>query len=307
MQTPLPSNTASDTTDPLPTAMQVYQSQLEDYELLLSFMRGEVGSITEFANTLLKPRTFSPLSEENEAGQLALQALMKDSDYLAACRAKNVSPHYLIVTLEDSIYRYQTSNRENQDNVTLELDETENLPELKSRIEKTVRLMAGQIRYDRLVALPRMATFYGMSPWDPTNAVAHQTSIYTLEEKISSYRLRLEDEFSMLDLSSGFLEKARSVSLPQSPSESSDIETNNQLIIDAIRHTIQAFLPDETSLLTHLANDILSSTMLERIRAQPTVYLEKILQTPEARKLEGLLLSALDWYGATPGKRPLLI
>jgi hypothetical protein len=302
MHTPLPTNTASDTTDPLPTAMQVYQSQLEDYELLLSFMRGEVGSITQFANTLLKPRTFSPLSEENEAGQLALQELMKDSDYLAACRAKNVSPHYLIVTLEDSIYRYQTSNRENQDKVTLELDETGNLPVLKSRIEKTVRLMAGQIRYDRLVALPRMATFYGMSPWDPTNAVAHQTSIYTLEEKISSYRLRLEDEFSMLDLSSGFLEKARSVSLPESPSENSDSEINNQLIVDAIRQTIQAFLPDETSLLTHLANDILSSTMLERIRAQPTVYLEKILQTPEARKLEGLLLSALDWYGATPGE-----
>jgi len=136
MQTTLPSNTANDTIDPFPNAMQAYQSQLEDYELLLSFMRGEVGSITEFANTLLKPRTFSPLSQENEAGQLALQELMKDSDYLALCRAKNVSPHYLTVTLEDRTYHYQTSNRGNQCIETLELNETGKLPELKSRIEK---------------------------------------------------------------------------------------------------------------------------------------------------------------------------
>jgi len=106
----------------------------------------------------------------------------------------------------------------------------------------------------------------------------------------------------MLDLSSGLLEKVRSVSLQQFPSESSQVEMNSQFIIGVIKHTIQAFLPGETSLLTHLANDILSSTTLERIRAQPTVYLERILQSPEARKLEALLLSALDWYGANPGE-----
>lgn len=304
MQTTHSNNGSTNTANTLPTAAQVYQSQLEDYELLLSFLRTEVGSLTRFAETLLKPSTYSPLDQQNQMGQLALQALMKDSDYRELCTKKNVSPHYLIVTARDGTWFYETSNRDLHDKTTLELTGSEKWQDLKIRIEKAARLMGGQIRYDRLVSLPRIATFYGVAPWDPTDTNQHQSAINAVEEKIASYRLKLEDDVNIFDLRRPLTEKDRRVfQSVQTVLPADTQELHSRIIRADIIAALKKFLPEKnTSPFTHLANDILSSASTEQVRATPSVYLQKILQSPEAERLVTVLLSAMDWYGGKTGE-----
>lgn len=305
--TPLTS-TSTETSNSATATAQIYQSQLDDYELLLSFLRAEVGSISHFAQTLLRPRTLSPLDQENEAGQTALQDLMKDNEYQALCRSKNVSPHYLIVTAINGTYVYETSNRDDQNKVALALTGSEKWTELKARIEKAAKLLSGQIRYDRLISLPRMATFYGLAPWDPTNTTEHQAAINALEEKIASYRLKLEDDFNIVDLKRPPSEKDRKVfkavqAASSDPSSVTMQKVQEQIIGAETIEAIRAFLPEAgISPFTHLANDILMSATVEQIRTTPTVFLEKILQNPEAERLATSLLSTLNWYGGTTGE-----
>ncbi|MCE6975964.1 hypothetical protein EI534_00660 [Pseudomonas frederiksbergensis] len=287
-----------------PTTAQVHHGQLQDYELLLSVLRGEVESLSRFSQTLLRPRSFSPLNLENETGQEALQQLLVDPDYVALCRKNNVSPHYLIVTLKEGAFVYETSDRESANKIELTLAGNENWQVLRTRIEKAATLLGGQIRYDRLISAPRLATFYGMAPWDPANTVTHQAAIDFLEEKIASYELGLEEDFNLLDL-----KPAQTVEVRQASSQgvlpvATQDELHEEFTTNTIRMTIQAFLPDGvTSPLTYLGNDILMSATPERVQARPTVFLQKILQSPEAEKLGDLLLAAMKWYGGKPGEQ----
>ncbi|UVL00170.1 deaminase domain-containing protein [Pseudomonas sp. B21-048] len=298
----MPSNGASSAQSTLsPTTVQVHQGQLQDYELLLSTLSGEVGSLDHFSETLLRPRTFSPLDQENETGQGALQQLLEDPDYRALCQNNNVSPHYLIVTLKDGAFVYETSNREGANKTELTLTGNENWQALRTRIEKAATLLGGQIRYDRLVSAPRIATFYGMAPWDPTNTIKHQAAIDFLEEKIASYELGLEEDFNLLDLKPAQTVEVRQVSQGVMTVAAQD-ELRAQFMTGEIKNAIQTFLPDGASPLTYLAKDILVSATSERVRAQPTVFLKKILQSAEANKLGDLLLSTMDWYGGKQGE-----
>ncbi|EJM70689.1 hypothetical protein PMI30_00636 [Pseudomonas sp. GM50] len=302
------SSASADIQDASPSATQVYQSQLEDYELLLSFMRAEIGSISQFRQTLLKPRTFSPLDQENETGQEALQQLLKTTDYLVLCKKHKVSPYYLMVTLRDGAYVYETSNRGSEKKVILPIRGHASLQVLTTRIEKSATLMGGEIRYDRLVSLPGIATFYGIAPWDPADTAAHKAATDTVEERIASYRLGLEDDFNILDLRRRPTEKDRAVIrtvLPASsaPSQVDRQKLQAQLIAREIVDAAIKFLPQtNTSLLTYLAQDVLPSATIEQVRATPTVYLQKILQGPEAKKLATILLSVMDWYGGETGE-----
>ena len=308
MQTTLSNSTSSDTTNSSPTAAQVYQSQREDYELLLSSLRTEVSSLADFTQTLLLPRTYSPLDQKNQVGQLALQALMQDSDYKALCKDKNASPQYLIVTAKDGTYVYETSNRDGQSKVDLALTAPGKWQELKNGIEKAAKLLGGQVRYDRLVSLPRVAKFYGLAPWDPTDTAEHHAAINTLEEKIAGHRLKLEDDFNIVDLKRPPTEKDRKVfnavrAASSDPSSVNMQKVQEQIIGTETIETIRKFLPEAgTSPFTHLANDILLSATVEQIRATPTVYLQKILQNPEAEKLVTSLLSTMNWYGGKTGE-----
>jgi hypothetical protein len=302
------SSASTDIQDASPSATQVYQSQLEDYELLLSFMRAEIGSISQFRQTLLKPRTFSPLDQENETGQEALQQLLKTTDYLELCKKHKVSPHYLMVTLRDGAYAYETSNRGSEKKVILPIRGHASLQVLTTRIEKSATLMGGEIRYDRLVSLPGIATFYGIAPWDPADTAAHKAATDTVEERIASYRLGLEDDFNILDLRRRPTEKDRAVirtdlSASSDPSQVDRQKLQAQLIAGEIVDAVIKFLPqNSTSLLTYLAQDVLPSVTIEQVRATPTVYLQKILQGPEAEKLATILLSVMDWYGGETGE-----
>ena len=286
-----------------PTTAQVHRGQLQDYELLLSILRDVEGSLSRFSNILLRPRFFSPLDHENETGQEALQQLLVDPDYRALCRKNNVSPHYLIVTLKEGVFVYETSNREGANKTELSLTGNENWQALRTRIEKAATLLGGQIRYDRLISAPRFATCYGLHPWDLANTAKHQAAIDTLEEKIAGFQLGLEDDFNILDLKPILKKEDLQVSLQGVLAAEPHDELQEQFITGEIKRVIQSFLPEGiTSPLTHLASDILASATPEKVAAQPTVFLQKILQSPEAEKLGTVLLATMEWYGGKMGE-----
>lgn len=291
-----------------PSAAQVHQSQLEDYEQLLSFMRGDSGSISRFRQTLRKPGRFSPLDQENQTGQQAMQELQKTSEYLKLCNKHKVSPQLLMVTLKDGAYVYESSNSGSDKKIILPVSGLPNTQAIKDRIERSAALMGGQIRHDQLISLAGIATFYGITPWDPTDAVAHEAAIHTVEDRIAGYRLGLEDDFNVLDLLRRPSEKDRKViqTVRSSSADPSQVDRHALLALvigGQIVDTVSACVPrSDISALTHLARDILPSATTAQVRAMPAVYLQKILQSPEAEKLATTLLSVMEWYGGKPGE-----
>lgn len=302
MQTITSSETVSASHLSLPSAAQLHTSQLEDYELMLSAMRQTGLSTTDPLQELIAIRFLSPLYQASEDGFIALWQLQRDNDYQTLCKELQTRLGYLIVTLKDGNYVYETSDRARK-KVTLALTGNAKWQALKTRIEHAATLLGGQIRSDRHVNLARMCGFYGIAPWNPQSAQENKATVNVLQEKIASHHLRLEDDFDILDLRREPTEADRAAfqaarQLSPNPAQLNTQELHANIIRAEIIEAVKRFLPEEnTSPLTHLAQEILSAATTEQIRATPTVYLQKILQSTEAEKLGRVLLSAMDWYG----------
>jgi hypothetical protein len=286
---------------------QRYQGLLDDYDILLSLMGNTETSPDSLADTLIKPRPLSPMALDNEIGQRALQALIKDEDYRVLCKKLKASYSYLTVTIKEGSGVYETRSLDRATTVPLELTGQPKWSDWVAIINKAAQTLGGQIRFDSLFSIPRMALYYGIAPWDPKNAAEHQAAIHALEEKRARHSLELERGIDIDRLTraptSKELKAYRAVR-KKLPSYSMSIEafvskvTHSQ-IIDVTRQ----FLPEQqTSLLDYLGRTVLGTLTIEQIRATPTVYLEKILRSAEAQELANRLLQALEWYGGKPGE-----
>ncbi|MFJ2687337.1 hypothetical protein ACIOYV_26760 [Pseudomonas sp. NPDC087342] len=288
-----------------PTEAQLHTGQLEDYQLMLSAMNEPPNLVHLFNPIPIGP--FSPLHRVSEDGLNALWHLLRDRDYINMCTKHQIKHGDLNVTLEEGQYVYRGWSNEGY-KVTLDLMEQASWQALKHRIERAATLLGGQINSNRTISLGRMCGFYGLVPWKPRHPQEHPAAINALQEKIASHQLRLEDDFDILVLRRRPTDKDRAVFRAHrrdSPEPSQiDIQKIHAGIIRAeIIDTLNQFRPDQnTSPLTHLANTILADTTLEQVRATPTVYLQKILQSTEAEQLGVLLLSTLDWYGGEIGE-----
>lgn len=67
--------------------------------------------------------------------------------------------------------------------------------------------------------------------------------------------------------------------------------------------TVKSFLIGKPSLIRHLSGDILRLAAPEALRATPSVFLQRILNTQESLDLTERLLKKLKWYGASPGEQ----
>ncbi|KAF2390978.1 deaminase domain-containing protein [Pseudomonas frederiksbergensis] len=161
-------------------------------------------------------------------------------------------------------------------------------------------------RRDGLFPLDQMALYYGIAPWDPQNATQHQSAIDALEEKRACHVLELENGLDIDELQRpGSLKQRKAYnSMRRSAPHLDDTLTferyrakrTNTLIVETVRD----FLPQQTSLIGYLSDASDAEVALAKIRAKPTVYLEKLLNSPRAQALADLLIKALDWYGAKP-------
>ncbi|WP_439819864.1 deaminase domain-containing protein [Pseudomonas sp. HLG18] len=74
-------------------------------------------------------------------------------------------------------------------------------------------------------------------------------------------------------------------------------------INEQIIETVRSFLIGKPSLIRHLSGSILRLSDPEELRATPSVFLQRILDTPESLDLTERLLKKLKWYGASPGEQ----
>jgi hypothetical protein len=70
-----------------------------------------------------------------------------------------------------------------------------------------------------------------------------------------------------------------------------------------ITDIVKAFLNGKRSLIGHLGASVLASASMDQLRATPSVFLQRILNTVEAKELGDRLLRMLRWYGAGPGEQ----
>ncbi|MDB5992911.1 MAG: hypothetical protein JWP42_47, partial [Pseudomonas sp.] len=286
-----------------PSDAQLHAAQLEDYELLLSTLRE---TPTNYVFPGLPVNPLSPLGKVSEDGQKALSQLLRDSDYVEMATAQQIKQEDLSVTLKDNHYVYSTwSNAGHR--VPVDLTEHAQWEPLKRRIERSATLLGGALNSSRRISFERMCRFYGidLSPWTPQK---NQAAIDDLQEKIASHHLKLEDDFDILRLRRRPTDKDRAAfrSSRRASSDPSTVDTHNvhaAIIRAEIIDAINAFLPEgSASPLTHLANDILAEATVDQVRATPTVYLQRILQSPQAGKLGMNVLTAMDWHGGKTGE-----
>jgi hypothetical protein len=301
MQTTTSGATATALPPSIPSAAQLHTGQLEDYELMLTAM----GDINLHNSIPIRP--FSPLHRVSEDGFSAMWQLLRDQDFMDLCTNLELQLLDLYVSLEDGKYIYQTWGIDGN-RVTLPLTEHAKWQALKPRIEMAATSLGGAINSNRTISMERICWFYGLAPWIRQNVHEHAAAKFALQENIASHHLKLEDDFDILELRRRPTDEDRAAfraSRRRSPNPSQvDTQTVHADIIRAeIIETVNQFLPEgSTSPLTYLANDILAGATVEQVRATPTIYLQKILQSAKAETLGMLLLSAMDWYGGEIGE-----
>ncbi|WP_242486217.1 deaminase domain-containing protein [Pseudomonas sp. TH03] len=284
-----------------PSYAQRHQGQLEDYDLLLSSMRAREQPANTLAMKLLRPSRYSPMDLDSQTAQEALKAL----EVLYANENKSA----LVIESYSSNVPSATGNW--VATTTLPPLSTNN-PQwrlYKDALDNAVQSLGGTIRRDGLFPLQQMALYYGIAPWDPQNTTQHQSVIDTLEEKRACHSLELENGLDLDELRRPVSSKDRKAYDSIRKSAPHLIETltferylakrTNTLIIETVRD----FLPQQTSLIGYLSDEVDAKVALETMRAKPSVYLEKLLKSPKAQALANLLIKALDWYGERPGEQ----
>ncbi|WCM50104.1 hypothetical protein OH720_24480 [Pseudomonas sp. WJP1] len=251
----------------------------------------------------LKP--FSPLTQVSADGLKALWQMLRDRDFINMCTKLELKHGDLSVAFKQGKYVYQAWKNTGH-KVTLELTEHAKWQPLKLRIEQAAALLGGVLKSNRTIGFDKMCVFYGfaLTSRDPQKVEA---TIKAVEDRIASHRLRLENDFDILDLAPPTgekdLEEVRDIQQdsPDIPPDTLSLHSvqARAKVIDAVNQ----FLPENiTSAFTHLAKDVLSTATIEQLRATPSVYLEKILQSAQAQKLGNTLLTTMDWYGGKTGE-----
>lgn len=174
--------------------------------------------------------------------------------------------------------------------------------DLDARNRAAARKAGLKLRPDGQFSLAAMAFYYGIHPWDPTDATQHQTALNALDEKRARHALQLQSGIDIDELTCTPTESERK-SLASRP-RSTSLETLLVSLTESkIKDAVREFLPaDETSLIGHLVKSLPSQVNVANVRSAPTVYLEKLLQSTDARMLAQSLLEKLVWYGSNPGE-----
>jgi hypothetical protein len=73
----------------------------------------------------------------------------------------------------------------------------------------------------------------------------------------------------------------------------------NKQIVD----TVKSFMNAGPHLIRRLAVDVLHEPTIAQVRAAPSTYLQRLLNSTESRDLADRLLKKLKWYGAQPGEQ----
>lgn len=283
---------------------QHHQAMVKEYNSLATQLRNMPRETDALTKTFFEPEPFSPLAMDATEATAALQTLLKDLGFQQLCERVKASAHYVMLTLSGDKALYEGRRINSDEPVSLPMAEIPGWSVHASRIETAAQATGGQIRTDGLFSLAKMATYYGISPWNCSDEVAHQAAIHALEEKCARHSLQLEGGIDIDPLPHSPTPSERQLlalalieDAPQSRHSTLNerrIRTSNEKIIAAIKSVLPS---TQTSLIGYLANSSLANITIDQIRNTPTVYVEQMLQSPEALRLAHALLAELQWYG----------
>lgn len=149
---------------------------------------------------------------------------------------------------------------------------------------------------------------YDASPAERRHSNPLGLSVNELEEWRAAAALKLESGNDLLQLRRGptpqdlaLFESVKRVSA--NPDRVDVHALHDRIIREEVILAVQDFLPKKNSSpFSYLAGHVLSSQTIEQIKATPTVFLQRILQTAEAETLGRSLLKAIGWYGGNQGE-----
>jgi hypothetical protein len=174
--------------------------------------------------------------------------------------------------------------------------------DLDAKNPATARKAGLKPRPDGQFSLATMALYYGMKPWNRMDTTEHRAALHALEEKRARHSLQLESGIDIDELACAPDESERKP-LANRPRSTSLDTLLARLTESKIHEAVRKFLPAaETSLIGYLVKSLPSQTTVANVRATPTVFLEKLLQSSDADRLAQALLEKLDWYGGKPGE-----
>lgn len=288
-----------------PSYAQRHQALLQDYDVMLTALR----ETEPTADKLLRPHHFSPMELDSQTAQTALKALVAQKDYRSLCLQLKASNSELTVHLKEGRTVYEAPSLEGAKQIPLVLTGKQQWREYIEVLDNAVHILRGSIRSDGLYSLEQMTRYYAIAPWDPKQSDQVQSAIDAVEEKRACHSLELENGLAVDELRLPATPKDRKAykALRQHAPQLAATLTFKHYMAKRtaarIVDTISPVLPPETTLLTYLSSEVDLSAALETIRAKPTVYLEKLLNSAKAQSLGDLLIKALGWYGAAPGEQ----
>ncbi|MHC8365948.1 hypothetical protein ACYZT9_08690 [Pseudomonas sp. ZT5P21] len=144
---------------------------------------------------------------------------------------------------------------------------------LFSRAHDAALKMGDKARSDSPVGLVQILSFHGLQTKPSQDADA---LIPALEEMRASHLLGLENGMDIDELIRG---------------------RDHKPILDAVSLVLD---DGETSVIESLGKEVLTNVTVDQLRANPAVYLERMLTGAKARALAQKLLKLLDWYGTRP-------
>lgn len=97
--------------------------------------------------------------------------------------------------------------------------------------------------------------------------------------------------------------RAAQLATPPLPTSMSLEQYKAKRINERMIDTVKTFLIGKPSLIRHLSGDILRLADTEGLRATPSVFLQRILNSPESLDLTERLLKKLKWYGSSSGEQ----
>lgn len=78
---------------------------------------------------------------------------------------------------------------------------------------------------------------------------------------------------------------------------------NAQRMDERIYDTVKDFMKSSPQLIRRLASDVMYRASSDDVRATPSVFLQRILDSAPSQDLTDRLLKTLKWYGALPGEK----
>jgi hypothetical protein len=263
------------------TPLQRHASQQAEYEVLLTALKAVQTASSDLNGYYLPPQAASPLGIEHNHAQSLLLTLFEDAADTSL--SKHLQPLKGLLTKVNGIAdQCVFSTSRNDGSIALyTIDDVTHSASGIRAFQRALVSIGGHIRTDRVLPLPQCLKFYGLAMPTAQTPGSLTRLIEEVQEKRAIHQMNLEQGLQISEL----------------------IEPQDHT---AIYNVISDLLTDGTgSVIDGLAHEVTPPITPHQLAIQPTVCLERLLDTAKARDTAQRLLEVLNWYGRQPEEKTI--